>query len=362
MKASVLAAVCGLAAMSLLLEGCSVGATRPDNSGGAPVTTASVNISNLPQMMLSGGTPAEVKSLAMGAARSKGWTMLSATADQLVVQRPFEASSQSTLPSGRPLPSGTLLEVTSFFISQAGGVNVATQAELVAPNPGKAAPTRIDYTDAFREPLTQSLVSLRTGWSQHRDRLARATPPEGGWKDAWADFTPNPPPTAAASVAAASPPPVAAAPVAVKPSSPATTPAVAAVPAAKPPAPARPAPEPRRVADKANMMALPAAKPPLVKTSTTAAAKPAPAKAATPAAAKPAPAAAKPAATSTPAAKKANWSTAAEKYASQKGCKVTSKGTQLIESRKDGEVHKISCTGTDSVLVKCQNGTCKGLL
>ncbi|TCT23867.1 hypothetical protein EDC35_101181 [Thiobaca trueperi] len=438
MKVRLLASVCCLAAISTLLEGCAGGATRPD-SPAAPVAAAQMDISNLPQMMLSGASTAEVKALAMGAARSKGWIMSQSTPDRLIVQRPLDASTLAGLPSNVPVSPGTLMEVTSFFIDQSGGVNVATKAELVSQMPGQPAPTRIDYTDNFHEPLTQSLVSLRDAWSQHRGRLARAAPPEGGWKDPWSDDKGMTSTTTDGDAAnqmtaeidtdsaqqpalIAQTPPV---PLAVSPPQ----------PVQRAPEPARPAPEPRRLssggapvvdasssrsqttpasrASQTSMMALPAvrapaakpaapasavkvstakppaapatvAKTPATKSAATAAAKAPAAKPSAPAAktqtaktpaakASTAPAtvakapaaktaAAKPATAATPAAKKANWSAAAEKYARQKGCKVSGKGTQLIESRKDGEVHKISCTGTDSVLVKCQNGTCKGLL
>ncbi|MBK1716937.1 hypothetical protein CKO27_04580 [Thiocystis violacea] len=57
-----------------------------------------------------------------------------------------------------------------------------------------------------------------------------------------------------------------------------------------------------------------------------------------------------------------SWSANAEQYARQRGCQVSTEGSQLIESRQDGEVHKVPCEGSDSFLVRCQNGTCQGLL
>ena len=445
MKVRLLTTVCCLAAISTLLEGCAGGTTRPD-SPAAPVAAAQMDISNLPQMMLSGATPAEVKSLAMGAARSKGWMMSESTPDRLIVQRPLDASTLAGLPSNVPVSPDALMEVTSFFIDQSGGVNVATRAELISQTPGQPSPTRVDYTENFREPLTQSLSSLRDSWSQHRARLARAAPPEGGWKDPWSNDKDMTSVTAGGDTANQMTAEIdsidAEQPAQIAQTPPNPLPVYAPQPVPNMPEPVRPVPEPRRLpsggapvvdagsslnrtaplrsASQPNMVALPAvrtpaAKPPVApatvaktsatKTAATPAAKAptaktaatatktpttkartattpatkkastAPAKVAktqtaktpvakTPAAKVPAtkPAAAKTAGTAKPAAKKVNWSAAAEKYARQKGCKVSGKGTQLIESRKDGEVHKISCTGADSVLVKCQNGTCKGLL
>lgn len=65
---------------------------------------------------------------------------------------------------------------------------------------------------------------------------------------------------------------------------------------------------------------------------------------------------------SSPVSGSVSWAAQAEKYARQNGCKIGSKGTQLIESRKDGEIHKVPCIGADSILVKCQKGTCRSLL
>ena len=55
------------------------------------------------------------------------------------------------------------------------------------------------------------------------------------------------------------------------------------------------------------------------------------------------------------------WAYYAEQYARLRGCNVTDAGSVLVESRADGEIHKVACVGADSLLLKCQNGTCRGL-
>ena len=55
------------------------------------------------------------------------------------------------------------------------------------------------------------------------------------------------------------------------------------------------------------------------------------------------------------------WAYYAEQYARLRGCNVADEGAQLIESRADGEVLKVACTGADSFLLKCQNGVCRAL-
>ena len=59
---------------------------------------------------------------------------------------------------------------------------------------------------------------------------------------------------------------------------------------------------------------------------------------------------------------RSRWSANAEQYARQRGCQVAGSGSQLIESRQDGEVFKVPCQGSDSFLIRCQEGVCQGLL
>ncbi len=352
--------VCSMALACLFLVGCAGAPTSStSNPYAASVAPLPVDIGNLPQVMLQGGTAAEAKALAMGAARSKGWKIASSEADQLVVERPADANM---LP-GIPAAPGTMLEVTSFFIAQSGGTNVATKAEVVSPALAGRPGERIDYTNTLRDSLTRSLDSLRDSWASNRNRVVRATPPEAGWADPWAGTpyaraTPAPSASApdAASTSAGEPP--------AQPPLPAPTPRqTASSSATNPNPPSRPtprqtasssatnspaAPEPRRrgaapvvdasailstqgistapITPRENMMALP------VNTA------------------------------SAPARGSATWGASAEQYARQRGCQVSASGSQLIESRQDGEIHKVPCEGSDSFLVICQNGTCQGLL
>jgi hypothetical protein len=55
------------------------------------------------------------------------------------------------------------------------------------------------------------------------------------------------------------------------------------------------------------------------------------------------------------------WAYHAEQYARLRGCTVADQGSILIESRADGEIHKVPCMDSDSYLLKCQNGVCRGL-
>ncbi|MTW21038.1 hypothetical protein [Allochromatium palmeri] len=327
-------------------------------SSGPPIDTAL-----LPHLMLPGATMDEVRSLALGAARSRGWTvrLTDSTNDRLVVERPADASILALATPGMVTAPGSMLEVTTLLKDDGGGLEVATLAEVVTPPYDGRPAARLDYTEQFRDPLMQSLESLRERWMRDRERLARAAPPPEGWKSAWEEpSTPETAPTTVADAvefaddaetAQAKPPtPIApaAASTSMSMSTPSTAPRVSTGTSVQSPLPqantgsgipiptyARPAPEWKgpspapapavntQVAARENMMSLPS-------TATTGA--------------------------------RVLWSANAEQYARQRGCQVSAGGAQLIESRQDGEVHRVPCQGSDSFLIHCQDGLCQGLL
>lgn len=382
-----IATICCLAMIGSGLAGCAGSPTR--DTGLAPTDVPeSQDLERLPQLLLPGAIRSEVKSFAMGAARSKGWSIGQSSDNRLVVHRPIDANSLANFTPNVPSSAvgpGSLLEVTSFFIEQSGGVKVATKADLVTPIPGERVPARFDYTETFRDSLTQSLASLKQSWSDNRGRIARATPPAAGWKDAW-DTAPSK--TGSDRVAS-----VTSDQTALETDLAETIPAPPALPArpqtqtkplppieteppvrnlsrnqspqpgewiAEKPAPIRPAPEPRHlsaggapvvdgtmnVPSNSLSTRTPATKTPVAASDTLPRREnmmtlPV---------------------TRSPVAGSVSWAAYAEQYARERGCQVEGLGTELIESRTDGEVHKVPCVGSDSFLVKCQNGICKGLL
>ncbi|MBK1722571.1 hypothetical protein CKO23_09960 [Thiocystis violacea] len=365
-----------MAISGLLLAGCAGAPTSSYSSNPAPgVAPLPANLGNLPQTTLPGASRSEVKSLAMGAARSKGWSIAGSGVDRLIAQRAYDASMAPAYGAGSPIPPGSTLEVTSFFLEQGGGVNVATKAEVVAPAMGGRPAARMDYTDAYRDMLSQSLDSLQASWSHNRGRIAQANPPAGGWGDPWAGTpyarpakteAPSNPSTDVARSApdfADAEPDDQPAPSDFERSAPSPTrteaPRVVERPAPSPstassPAYSRPIPEPRR---------RPATAAPVVDATSVLSTQNRNRSAESP---------------ETPLPRRDNMMTlpdsqsrptssltsaaSAEQYARQRGCQVSGSGSQLIESRQDGEVHKVPCEGSDSFLVKCQNGTCQGLL
>ncbi|NCA71482.1 MAG: hypothetical protein EOM91_15605 [Sphingobacteriia bacterium] len=374
-----------LAVLAALQGGC---ASAP-SSQQAVIAPAAFEIGSRPYASFPGGSRAEVKALAMGAAKSRAWTIVESTDDRLVMNRVVDSRS----PLGQEiaalgLPSGTLIEVTSHFLNEGGGTTVALDAALVATLAGE--PTRTDYTETFRPALTESLNSLRESWTQNRARVARAAPPlgaatasaaqDGAGEDGIAqlDEASERQPAAWTNEAAAAVIAPPATPTAARTPTPApavpTTQAVSSAP--RPPAPVPAPASPVRLADRPVSTTTPAgvqsrtpapvvdASPILRREAPAAASQPmtlpAPAPATVPVSA-PDPSVGNLVALY-PAPPAASWSQHAEQYARLRGCNVTAQGAILIESRTDGEVHRVPCEGSDSVWVQCWNGECRGLL
>jgi len=144
---------------------------------GNQMVSDSFDYTNRPQLLLPGANRAEVKGLAMGAARAKGWSIVQSTDEFMVIQRPLDPASPAATALGAAKSSvPPVIEVRSAFVEQSGGVNVALVASLITQPPGEKAPKRIDYTESYRDALTQSLASLRSNWAANRQRVANAMP------------------------------------------------------------------------------------------------------------------------------------------------------------------------------------------
>jgi hypothetical protein len=315
------------------------------------------NASHRPQLLIPGASRDEVKGLAMGSARAKGWTIVKSTNDLLVVQRQVAPASPTAAAlgavGGAPPP---MIEVTSAFTEQSGGINVALRATRGSQPPGGRAPQRVDYTENYRDALTQSLESLRSNWGANGQRVTNAIPPHTDgtqnrvadpanapadnplvkvWGETLTETTPANPsatsgpvatPAAPRPSAAPTPPPVASpaprspettrspAPV-IDGSSALTTDSAATRPLTLP----EPEPTPAPLAPEDNMLTL------------------------------------------SQAGGTGTWAYYAEQYARLRGCTVTDAGSQLIETHSDGEIHKVSCVDSAGYLLKCQNGVCRAL-
>jgi hypothetical protein len=296
---------------------------------------------NKPQAFLAGATVEQAKGVAMGAAVSKGWSVVQSSGETLVLQRDLNAAvAESISPGASVAPVPPVIEVQSTFFQRDMGVDVVLDAQVVTGR-GTDQERKVDYTENYRNELTQSLNSLRQAWNSTGSRVASATPPlpTSGTAQSAPGQTGSAPdvddardvPPAAVAVAqapvedtatawgpaparAAAPEPTADPGAPVEDRSLAADPApVAAV--AQPPARVEAA-SPER---SANMLVL------------------------------------------NPRTDTGIWAYYAEHYARVRGCALTDGGSVLIEKQAYSETHRVDCEGGRSFLVRCNAGVCRGL-
>ncbi|MBK1648398.1 hypothetical protein [Rhabdochromatium marinum] len=149
-------------------------------SSGCATTSTGVapfgSVGKQPSTLLEGASLDEARSVAMASARSKGWTLASPSADQLILERSVLASSPQaqalgTLPNG-PAPR---VQVHSQFIPLDRGTQVTLQAFILV-NPGTEAAKRIDYTKDYQDDLAISLSALQSAWLATEHQLASPAP------------------------------------------------------------------------------------------------------------------------------------------------------------------------------------------
>ena len=312
---------------------------------------------NRQQLVIVGAKLTDVKGLAMGSARSKGWSIVKSTDDLLVMQRPLDPAALATGTLGAANSTvAPVVEVNATFREQSDGTNVALAATLITQPPGAGSPQRTDYTDQYRDALTQSLQSLRANWTANRQRIANAIPPlatapEGVPLNTGTGTSNAPPPAQAWGQPAEQPAPKFDPPA---PQSTTPTPEPLAFPPA--PVPEEPLSQSSSAAPRANP-----GLPPVVDGSSRslAGASPTPIDGSTqpPVPAEPQ----NTMLTLNQGSETGTWAYYAEQYARLRGCDIANGGSQLIQSRADGEIHKVSCVGSDSYLLKCQNGVCQDL-
>jgi hypothetical protein len=355
------------------------------------------DISQLPQVTLPGASLEQARSVAMAAARTKGWDIVSADANRVLLERPLPPS----LPQAQALPSPLApprMQVATNLAERGDGTIVALSAAVLT-DPGTPQEQAIDYTADFQNDLLVSLGSLSAAWLAARDELNSRAPvlaereaAKGG--DAAAAETGAE--TGADGVVAAAAPASAeaapATPAARAPAAPAPAPQPApTVRATPPPAPvARPAPQPQVAARAAPSAAAPAADS-AARTAASAgtvaptiAAPASPrtaAEAATPSALRPGPSPGgslpgpAPIAPTAPVevggsnemlvlnqgSRKGLWSYYAEDYARLRGCKLGDRGAVLLQDTDGYELHEVQCVGGANVRVRCRGGVCEPL-
>ncbi|MCU0834096.1 MAG: hypothetical protein MUC77_06615 [Chromatiaceae bacterium] len=278
-----------------------------------------------PRVLLAGATPEQARSLAMGAAASKGWRLSESADTLLVMQRPLNpAVAESAVPGASQGPKPAQVEVRTLFLPRADGTEVALQADMLTSD--TKGEVRHPFTDRYRPELERSLASLRRSWEGANWRVAGAAPP-----------LPEPPPpapldtdsdTSAEGTASATP------------AQPAEQAAIAApvqpIPPPQPPSPARPSAAPV--------------------TSATTTRAPAPVVAASPD-----PASSNMLKLSTAPSATGVWAYYAEHYARVRGCRLAGDGAVLLRKTPEYEEHRVYCEGGQTFQVRCNAGVCRGL-
>jgi len=303
---------------------------------------------NRPETFLSGADIAQAKSVAMGSAVSKGWTIVDSAGNRVLVGRSVDQAEAASL-VGAPVTSASL-EVATDFLQRQGGVAVLVGATLIA-NKGSKSEVKMDFTDRYARELGESLDSLRRSWEENRARITSATPPPparsaGPVDDAFAG-TPDRPSAneprqeqgpIAASAAEPQLPPPATAPEAQSPppdepqerqQAPQTPPESAIAAASRPP-PASPAP----VEERPTLVAtLGAADSPPVNDMLVL----------------------------ERSGQPGVWAFYAEHYAKIRGCSIGAGGAVLEEKQPEYEIHRVPCENGQEFVVRCHAGTCRGL-
>ena len=299
---------------------------------------------NKPQTFLPGASVDQAKGVAMGAAVSKGWSVLQSTDDTLLLQRMLDAAAaESSLPGASVAPLPPVVQVRSSFFRRDMGVDVVLDAQVVTGR-GTEQEKSVDFTENYRGELTQSLASLRQAWDTTGSRVASAIPPL---------------PTSAAP-----------------PSTPALAgPASAGGEAAAVPAASAGAKPPAAVAGPAGTSAwgptrfsapapVPLQEPAVRVEDRSLASVPAPVEEASRPAAPLAGTAPEQSANMlvlSPPTDAGLWSYYAEHYARIRGCDLADGGAVLIEKQNYSETHRVDCAGGRSFLVRCNAGVCRGL-
>jgi len=293
-----------------------------------------------PRVLLTGADQEQARSLAMGAAVTKGWRLAESDSNLVVMQRPLSpAIAESVVPGSSQGPRPAQIEVKTLFLPRADGTVVALQADLLTTD--AKGEVRHSFTERYRPELERSLASLRRAWEGANWRIAGAAPPlpepapPARFEE---DAESEAPMTSAASddQALASMPATQSPPAAPPPVS---APPVSAPPAAQPPAPSRVSPAPAAVVD--------------------ASPRPAPVASAAPA---PVPAASGNMLTLNRASPATGiWAYYAEHYARVRGCRLAGDGAVLLRQTPEYEEHRVYCEGGQNFMVRCNAGICRGL-
>lgn len=133
---------------------------------------------NKPWIFLASAEVRQAKSLAMGAAVTKGWKIVDAAGNELLVRHSLSTTTAEAI-VGRPVATAAI-EVKTDFDQRRAGVDVIVDAAMVADkltDKGERSVVRVDVTESHKEALNRSLNALRQSWERNRWRIAMAIRP-----------------------------------------------------------------------------------------------------------------------------------------------------------------------------------------
>ncbi len=346
--------------------GCAFGTCILVGCAGNATVSNGFSFSGRPQLLIPAADREEVKTLAADAARKKGWSIVNSTDQIMVLQRPMPPGSPSGRAAGVADSTGpAIIEVTTAFAEERGGVNVGLSATLISQPPGESAPRRTDYTDTYRSTLDQSLESLRKQWVSRQPSTATASSSTetrrpaakvSGSESPAASSRIEPPATPSApqpqQTRPPQPDPVPSAAATATQAS-ALTPETSGGSGSATPKTEVPPPQPAT-----GVTATTPSKPDV---SVTVGTNPAPPYAAPLPTPEPAAGPANNLVTLTPPSGTGVWAYYAEQYARLRGCNVNDIGAELVEVRAGAEIHRVSCVGGEVFQLMCQDGVCRAL-
>ncbi|MBK1701351.1 hypothetical protein [Thiococcus pfennigii] len=331
-------------------------ATQPMTSAAAEPVDVRTMIVGKPQIQLPGARLAEVRSIALGAAHSKGWTPVEETGDQLVLQRPMDPTSPQAVALGAAGERSPIVQVNTYLVEEPGGVRVALAAEVLTTAPDQTTKT-VDYTEAYRADLERSLESLNETWVANRERVAAALtgtrsaaqspeiPYPYGDPNADLDGVPSDPLKAAWASATTLVGEGSDGSATSGQATGASAPPAAGVssPSAGPSSSQSSSSQPAQRSGGAPVVDMNAATAWGTGTTTTSTASEASSVA------------------FNERPRTGMWAYYAEQFAITRGCALTDQGAVLVEQRPDAEILDVACANLPTFRLRCHNGVCRGL-
>ena len=329
----------GLVCTTVLVMGCSSQPTR----------VGQIRSTSGPEILLPNGKVEQAQLLAMGMAQSKGWTIVEADDQRLLLERQLpEGSPQAQMLSPEGVQSTPKLQIETRLQERGEDVLVHLNSSVII-NPGTEQERTIDYTKDYQDQLMISLNALASAWLENRTRIASEiplppNPDEIAIAEAGGSDTTDEPTTGAIGPPLDTP---------AEASADVSTMTAAAAPPLAPPSATPSAP----ASPDAQWQGSEATTPQL---STNRAVTPSGADQAEQDLTAPrGPVEANPMMVLDGQARRGLWTFYAEASARERGCTVTERGAVLLSTTTAFELYEVQCGGGSNLLLRCQGGVCR---